>query len=149
MLKALLGEGVQSISAGCFHNGAINKQCSVFTWGAGMYGRLGHGDDVDCTIPRLVEDLERKGIRLLALGLYHSMAVADNGDLYSWGRGQEGQLGHEDRTKVELKPRPLDSLEGMGVRAITCGDYHSCALSGNPFPLPETPNTEQSKCAVM
>ena len=54
-----------------------------------------------------------------------------------------------DWTKVELKPRPLDSLEGMGVRAIACGDYHSVALTGDPFPLPETPNTQQSKCVVM
>ena len=141
VVKALLGEGVQAIAAGCFHNGAINKACSVYTWGAGLYGRLGHGDDTDCTMPRLVEDLERKGIRCLAMGLYHSIAVADNGDMYTWGRGSEGQLGHEDKTKVELKPRALDSLEGQNVRAVSAGDYHSCALNGDPFPLPETPNT--------
>lgn len=32
--------------------------------------------------------------------------------------GEEGQLGHEDKTKVELKPRMVDSLEGMGVRQV-------------------------------
>jgi len=148
-VKGLLGEGITVIACGAFHNGAINKKCSVYTWGAGQYCRLGHGDDVDCTVPRLVEDLERKGIRALAFGLYHSIAVADNGDMYTWGRGSEGQLGHEDKTKVETRPRPLDCLEGQGVRSIAAGDYHSVALTGDAFPLPETPNNDKSKCTMM
>ena len=79
----------------CFHLGTRQLVGISFCWfilksvfeSAGEYGRLGHGEPVDCTAPRLVEDLERKGIRSLALGLYHTLALADNGDIYSWGSG--------------------------------------------------------------
>ena len=148
-VKGLLGEKVHQIASGAYHCAAVNSQCSVFTWGAGQYGRLGHGDDMDCTVPRLVEDLERKGIRCLGLGLYHSVAVADNGDMYSWGRGSEGQLGHEDKTKQELRPRPVEVMEGKNVKSVAAGDFHSVALTGESFPLPPTPNTDTKKCAVM
>lgn len=135
-IKALLGDAVMVICAGPFHSAAINKICSVFTWGAGEWGRLGHGEAVDCTAPRLVEDLERKGIRSMSLGLYHTMALADNGDVYTWGRGDDGQLGHEDKTRMELKPRMVESLEGMEIRQVHCGYYHSYAMNADVFERP-------------
>ena len=35
-----------------------------------------------------------EGIVCLALGLEHGLAVTNTGNLYSWGRGDRGQLGH-------------------------------------------------------
>jgi len=41
----------------------------------------------------LIEKLSNKKIVSLACGLYHSLALSNIGDVYSWGRGFEGQLG--------------------------------------------------------
>jgi len=154
-VKGLLGTDVTIIACGAFHTGAVDTKCSVFTWGQGEYGRLGHGEPVDCTAPRLVEDLERKGIRSLALGLYHTLALADNGDIYSWGSGESGQLGHEDKTRMELKPRMIDSQEGMGIRQVYCGYHSSMSLNSDVFdrPIPPVEQAEIDKlneeCRIM
>jgi len=37
--------------------------------------------------------LENKKIIAVACGAYHTLALSSIGDLYSWGRGFEGQLG--------------------------------------------------------
>eukprot|EP01121_Diplochlamys_sp_Union-15-3_P022552 TRINITY_DN9645_c0_g1_i1.p1 TRINITY_DN9645_c0_g1~~TRINITY_DN9645_c0_g1_i1.p1 ORF type:complete len:413 (+),score=40.93 TRINITY_DN9645_c0_g1_i1:328-1566(+) len=53
------------------------------------------------------------------------MALCDNGDLYSWGHGMFGQLGHNDN-KDQFTPKrvPLSN-----VKAIACGANHSMAIT--------------------
>lgn len=62
-----MGKAVMQISAGGIHSGAITEDGSVFTWGAGKDGRLGHSPDNSssmelfhrCEIPKLVTDLPK------------------------------------------------------------------------------------------
>lgn len=46
--------------------------------------------------PRLVERLRGEGIVDLAAGYNHVAAVSDAGDVWTWGIGLHGQLGHGD-----------------------------------------------------
>merc|ERR1712146_690924 len=64
--------------------------------------------------------------------------------MYIRGECEEGQLGHEDKTKVELKPRMVDSLEGMGIRQVHAGYFHSMALNADVFDRP-VPPAEQAE----
>ena len=57
--------------------------------------------------------------------LFH---LADSGELYSWGHGGYGQLGH---TALDKSIPALVSLGDMKVVQVACGSYHSAALAAN------------------
>ena len=54
--------------------------------------------------PQLVWGLMRKGVRQIAAGDAHSLALTYNGLVYSWGNGKVGQLGHGN-TKTQPLPK--------------------------------------------
>ena len=62
-----------------------------------QFGQLGSGDTEDALTPRAVAGaLQGKETVLLACGWRHSLAVTAEGEVFSWGRGVNGQLGHGD-----------------------------------------------------
>lgn len=56
------------------------------------------GDTEDRNAPTCVATLAGVGggVKLLACGWRHTMAVMGDGQVFSWGRGVNGQLGHGD-----------------------------------------------------
>lgn len=54
--------------------------------------------------------------------------VAAGGQVCSWGRGEDGQLGHGDANDRDL-PTIVTALDGCGVSAINCGADHTTARS--------------------
>lgn len=72
----------------------------------------------NCDKPRLIEALKTKRIRDIACGSSHSAAITSSGELYSWGLGEYGRLGHGDNT-TQLRPKLVcvkDSLILLHVR---------------------------------
>lgn len=63
----------------------------------------------------------------ISCGGFHSAVVTEDGRLYTFGGGEHGQLGHNDRVN-KLKPTMVQALEGVFVSQITCGWSHSVAL---------------------
>ena len=61
---------------------AVSSSGQVYTW------------EFD-SIPSIVSALENTRIRSVALGMRHVLAVAENGHVYSWGSGGQGQLGYD------------------------------------------------------
>jgi hypothetical protein len=59
-------------------------------------GGLGHGDKKHCFFPKKVDFFEKNQIKVskIMAGLYHTIAISDKGDLYTWGRGLFGVLGN-------------------------------------------------------
>lgn len=49
--------------------------------------------------------------------------------VYSWGRGEDGQLGIGD-TSDQDEPTYVDALRGVGVKEIACGSGHTVVLTG-------------------
>uniref|UniRef100_A0A7S3BM21 RCC1-like domain-containing protein n=1 Tax=Haptolina ericina TaxID=156174 RepID=A0A7S3BM21_9EUKA len=57
------------------------------------------------------------------------MAVSASGDVFAWGLEASGQLGlGSHRTKAPT-PTKVEALSGIGVTAISCGMYHTLALT--------------------
>ncbi len=78
------------------------------------------------TQPRLV--LEGNGIQSIAAGRYHSMALTGFGAVFSWGCGENGQLGHDSDESVCV-PRVISTIVGSVVGQISCGEHHTAALT--------------------
>ena len=59
----------------------------------------------------------------VAAGGSHSMALSAAGELYAWGYGNSGQLGHGGKENLAV-PRVVDGIEGAVV-GMAGGTYHS------------------------
>lgn len=46
----------------------------------------------------------------------------------SWGRGEDGQLGHGD-AEDRLLPTILSALDSLGIVSVVCGADHTTAYS--------------------
>ncbi|KAL7983783.1 hypothetical protein Chor_000659, partial [Crotalus horridus] len=103
-----------AVHSGGRHAMALTVDGKVFSWGEGDDGKLGHFSRMNCDKPRLIEALKTKRIRDIACGSSHSAAITSSGELYTWGLGEYGRLGHGDNT-TQLKPKMEISREFVSV----------------------------------
>ena len=68
----------------------------VLLHSTGEDGQLGLGNTDDQPLPCLVQAFESKHIVHVACGSGHSVALTADGGIYSFGRGDDGRLGHGD-----------------------------------------------------
>ena len=108
LVKGLANKKVVDIALGEYHSVALTEDGSVYTWGYGgkkgffnwMYtqeiGALGHGDVEPTFTPKKVQWFVDNDIKIksIAAGNYHSVAISENNDMYTWGRGLYGVLGN-------------------------------------------------------
>ncbi|KAJ3434582.1 regulator of chromosome condensation [Anaeramoeba flamelloides] len=123
---------VRQISAGGSHIAMLveksDRRRAVYTCGNGYSGQLGHGFLDSFSTPKRVDALMNKKIRKVACGSNHTLALTYDGEVYSWGRGQDGQLGHGNLSQ-SLTPRKIEAISKAGIIDIAAGDTHSAAIS--------------------
>ncbi|XP_011304625.1 E3 ubiquitin-protein ligase HERC2 [Fopius arisanus] len=117
-----------AVHSGGTHAIALTQDSKVFSWGEGEDGKLGHGNRLSLDKPRLIEAFKSKRIRDIACGSGHSAAISSNGELYTWGLGEYGRLGHGD-TATQLKPKLVEALVGQRVIQIACGSKDAQTLA--------------------
>lgn len=132
--KALESTGVldvQNIACGGRHAVLVTKQGEIFSWGEESGGRLGHGIEADISHPKLIDNLSGMSVELVACGEYHTCAVTSDGDLYTWGDGihNSGLLGHGSEASHWIPKRVCGDLEGVQVSYISCGPWHTAAVT--------------------
>ncbi|KAN0032031.1 hypothetical protein ACTFIV_005904 [Dictyostelium citrinum] len=67
-------------------------------------------------------------IKSIACGEEHTIALLETGDVYGWGRGDEGQLGHGIKEN-RVSPILIDSVKSLNVISVQCGAFNSSALT--------------------
>lgn len=67
-------------------------------------------------------------VRQLQLGAEHVLLLCEAGQVFSWGGGRHGQLGH-GTLEAELEPRLLEALQGLRMAEVAAGGWHSVCLS--------------------
>ncbi|KAL1202220.1 Ultraviolet-B receptor UVR8 [Cardamine amara subsp. amara] len=87
-----LSRKIISLAAGEAHTIALTGDGCVYSWGRGIFGRLGTGNESDELVPVRVEfefpdqaARDRARIVGVAAGAYHSLAVSDDGSVWCWG----------------------------------------------------------------
>lgn len=120
---------VQNIACGGRHVALVTKQGEIFSWGEESGGRLGHGVDSDVLHPKLLDVLSSTNIELVACGEYHTCAVTLSGELYTWGDGHFGLLGHGNEVCHWVPKRVNGPLEGIHVSSIACGPWHTAVVT--------------------
>jgi len=128
LVERLAGKTIVQLSACGFHTCCLDSSSEVYSWGEGKFGRLGHGTERNCHTPRLIEALLGKSPRQVSCGGFHTAVCTEDGSLYTFGGGEHGQLGHNDRVN-KLTPTLVEALSDKYVSQITCGWSHSVALT--------------------
>ena len=113
------------VAAGGAHT-LILADGELWSFGDSFNRQLGNGDRQLQKLPKKVACLNMKRITMIAAGLRHSLVLAD-GELWSFGWGLYGQLGHGDFAN-QLLPKKVMTFEGKYVQRITAGFSHSFAL---------------------
>jgi len=117
-----------AVHSGGKHVMAITQDGKLFSWGEGEDGKLGHGDTLSRHSPTLVTTLASKRISDIGCGSSHSAAVTSCGELYTWGLGDYGRLGHGD-DKTTMVPKLVKGLEGKRVVQVACGSRDAQTLA--------------------
>lgn len=120
------GQRITHVVCGGAHTMAMHDNGTVFSWGKGANGRLGHGHEEDALIPTLVKSLEACG-RVIQISAGGAMSAACNADGtgFTWGYGAHGRLGHGD-TEDRLEPKAMQMTESELLYAamLVTGEEH-------------------------
>ncbi|KAG1671551.1 hypothetical protein FOA52_011273 [Chlamydomonas sp. UWO 241] len=120
---------IVAVSCGASHTLAIGESGCLWACGSNGAGQLGVGNLVDSRVLTRVQHLPCTRIVSVAAGAAHSIALASDGSLYTWGDGSRGQLGHDALQAMAL---PLSATQTTTIvlllpQKITCLD--PCVLS--------------------
>lgn len=123
----------QQIACGGKHAALVTRQGEIFSWGEESGGWLGHGINTDVPYPKLVDALTSCTIDFAACGEYHTCAVTQSGDVYSWGDGAHkfGLLGHGRDISHWTPKRISGPLEGLRVSSVSCGPWHTALITSS------------------
>ncbi|NBD23058.1 RCC1 domain-containing protein [Paenibacillus glycinis] len=118
---------VVAIAAGDDHNFALKQDGTVWAWGYNKFGELGVGDN----LPGYITPVQVQGLDpavAISGGLFHSLAVKDDGTVWTWGNNWEGQLGDGSKTERDA---PVQ-VEGLtDVVYVAAGGQHSLAIKSD------------------
>ncbi|KAF7801456.1 Inhibitor of Bruton tyrosine kinase [Senna tora] len=114
-----------------FKNKCNSVATEVFSWGSGTNYQLGTGNAHIQKLPCKVDSLNGSFIKLISAAKFHSVAVTARGEVYTWGFGRGGRLGHPDfdihsGQAAVITPRQVTSgLGSRRVRAIAAAKHHT------------------------
>lgn len=134
--EPLEGKKVLKIFCGRSHALALTSGGDVLSWGTSELGQRGHGvegEGQDLWLPAPIDALCQQGIVQLDCGLDHCLALAKDGRIWSWGYGEDGQLGHGAAEDVATRPKLLESnqLQDKKLVDVACGADFSCILASD------------------
>jgi len=113
---------IHSIASGDFHMLALTHDCSVYSWGYGADGQLGHGNLNHGKIPRRIDFFEGGQITDIACGAWWSVAISRAGALFAWGYGEKGWLG------IQKPSSPLPYIESDSTGSASQSKTDSSSL---------------------
>ncbi|XP_020528209.1 protein RCC2 isoform X1 [Amborella trichopoda] len=120
-IASLAEKTIVKVACGTNHTVAADSNGFLYTWGFGGYGRLGHREQKDEWIPRLVETFQRQNVlppnAIVSAGSQSSACTAGGGQLYIWGKIKA--TGDD-----WMYPKPLLDLGGWNIRCMDSGFAH-------------------------
>jgi alpha-tubulin suppressor-like RCC1 family protein len=136
-------DGAVALSLGESHSCALRTDGTVWCWGDGTDGQLGHwyspagGQRAQVVVVSMPGGTfaNLTGAVAIASGGAHSCALLSSGQVYCWGAQSEGQLGNDtplsspSALPVRVSALGTDAEAALtNVVAIDAGGAHSCAV---------------------
>lgn len=121
---------VCKVACGSYHSLAITVDGELYSWGSNNCGQLGNGPNNQPTPRRITGHLvsANKKVVSMSCGQSFSIALTEDGELYSWGYNGNGQLGLGSSSNQQ-SPQRVNGLQGKFIKKIACGMAHVLALT--------------------
>ncbi|MHB8578557.1 MAG: RCC1 domain-containing protein [Ignavibacteriaceae bacterium] len=133
-----------------YHTILVKADGTVYTWGSNSSGQLGNGSKTDSKVPvevlrgsytgtAYLGDNSSNKIIAVAMGKSHSIALAEDGTVYTWGLNSDGELGNSTTTNssipIKVSKGSYSGTAYLGdnpsnkIIAVSAGNAHSVALA--------------------
>lgn len=127
---------VTNVSCGYEHSVALTEAGELYSWGHGEGGLLGHGELDDQAVPKMIVEFKKRNLTVskVCCGGLHTLAIAGDGEVFTWGRGEGGQLGLSKKALESLERLdcgisvPISIIKDKTIVDIAAGVAHSLAL---------------------
>ncbi|KAG6721256.1 hypothetical protein I3842_03G103700 [Carya illinoinensis] len=113
------------VSCGLFHSSLL-VDGKLWIWGKGDGGRLGFGHENPVFVPTLNPHMD--SVKSVELGGLHSVALTSLGEVFTWGYGGFGALGHSVYHR-ELFPRLVEGSWSGKICHIATSGTHTAAIT--------------------
>ncbi|CAN7022995.1 hypothetical protein BRARA_F01968 [Brassica rapa] len=137
---------VAELNATSFQQVACGQSVTVALSASGQVyamGVLDPGHENVVRAPSCIEGgLGKSCVQEVACGFHHIAVLNSKAEVYTWGRGSNGQLGHGDTENRRL-PTLVRALKGKQVRKVVCGSNYTATIC---LHKPIT-GTDSSRCS--
>ncbi|RRT61426.1 hypothetical protein B296_00024801 [Ensete ventricosum] len=129
LVESLTCISVQRVACGAQCTFAIANSGEVYVWGDSNHGLdlSGDGHQSQWFPHRISGSLDGIFISRISCGEWHTAMVSSSGQLFTYGDGTFGVLGHGDVQSVS-QPKEVESLKGLRVKSVACGPWHTAAV---------------------
>lgn len=125
-VSALIDYNFTQLACGHTMTVVLTTSGHVFTMGGTAYGQLGNPSDGK--LPCLVQDkLVGEFVEEISCGDNHVAVLTSRSEVFTWGRGSNGRLGHGD-TEDRRSPTFVEALRDRNVKSISCGSNFTASI---------------------
>ncbi|KAI9194684.1 hypothetical protein LWI28_008169 [Acer negundo] len=126
-VSSLIDYNFQQLACGHTMTVALTTSGHVFTMGSPAYGQLGNPSS-EGKQPCLVQDkLVGEFVEEISCGAYHVALLTSRSEVFTWGRGANGRLGHGD-VEDRRTPTLVEALKDRHVKNISCGSNFTSSI---------------------
>jgi alpha-tubulin suppressor-like RCC1 family protein len=119
------GTNWKQVSSGGYYTAAIKTDGTLWTWGRGTYGALGNNSITNRLTP-VTTFAGETNWKQVSAGSFHTAAIKTDGTLWTWGRGNYGQLGTNDLT---TRSTPVTTFAGgTNWKQVSCSRSNTAVI---------------------
>ena len=125
------GTNWKQVGAGGYHCAAIKTDGTLWTWGQGINAQLGDNTVITKLTP-VTTFAGGTNWKQVGAGYRFCAAIKTDGTLWTWGRGDSGQLGDNTTTN---KSTPVTTFAGgTNWKQVSSGSNHCAAVTAGISP---------------
>jgi alpha-tubulin suppressor-like RCC1 family protein len=126
---ALSGHTIVAISQGSQHSLLLDDKGTVWVYGIPNNGRLGLGGNKAVATPTALTIPDGKKIKAIAAGGDHSLLLAVDGTVYSFGNAENYKLGNNDKVNPVTSPTQITIPSNKKIAYVAAGLYNSVVIA--------------------
>ena len=121
------------ISAGDWNGFALDDQGILYTWGNNSHAQLArpYWNTTDPQPTKIDPPAKNVNYTQVIGGGDHAVAIGSDGNLYSWGRNSNGQLGRDTKKRDSYQPGTIPLTNHAAITSIEFGGIPGTGLAAN------------------
>jgi alpha-tubulin suppressor-like RCC1 family protein len=121
---------IKKVSVGSRHTMVLTSNNKVYCFGDNSDGQCSGFTQSNRT-PTKVKFLGKQKIVDIAAGETHSLALSENGELFSWGDCSFDKLGYHENQSNQRTARPVPFIKGRNISMILAGPQQSVVITSS------------------